>query len=161
MAVAVTLVASAGQAAPRLQWETGGGTVSWHRACAFAHPDPVLESAEAHRFVTLRGSLRALARSDATLYAVFLDEDLGLNDLKELLDTAGAPPAWTNSDGAGPGGPVPCEWVSMGMNGAITLQIDEAHHPGNFVVVVNGAGEILGSHRLWSANHDLAALLID
>jgi hypothetical protein len=157
MAVAVTFVASVGHAAPRLQWDAGGGTVSWHRACTFAHSDPALESSAAHRFVTLRASLRSLARSDAALYAVFLDDALDLDDLKELLESAGAPPGWSNAAG----GPVRCEWVAMAMNGAITLRIDEAHHPGNLVAVVNGAGEILGSHRLWAANDDLAALHLD
>lgn len=158
MAVAVTLVASVGHASSRLEsrleWESDGAHVSWHHACAFAHTDPAQTSPAAHRFLTLRASLRSLARSDTKLYAVYLGNSLDLNELEELLRTAGAPPAWSNAAD----GPVPSEWVSLGTNGEITLRVDEANHPGNLVVVVNGAGEILGSHRLWNASDDLAVL---
>lgn len=153
------LVASPGQAGNRLQWESGGGTVSWHRACAFAHPTPDPGSVEAHRFLVLRGSLLALARGDAALYAVYLQDSHDLEKLSVLCDEVGNPSTW-NADSASEGLGVFLEWIPIGANGALTLRVDEARYPDKtLVAVVNGEGEILGTHPLWTHQGDLASLL--
>jgi len=160
MALSVMLVASAGRADTRLQWDSGGGTISWHRACAFAHPTPDPGSAEAHRFIVLRASLLAMARGDAALYAVYLQDSSDLETLGRLLEEVGGPSAW-NADSFTPAGlGISLEWIQMGANGVLTFHADEARYPDKaMVAVVNGEGEILGSHSLWTHKGDLASLI--
>ena len=159
LAFGVTMVASLGHAGPRVQWETSGGTVSWHRACAFAHSVPDAESAPTHRFVTLCGSLRALARGDAALSAVFLEDEAALNGLERFLVTGSARSSWSSTGSSAPDNAA-FEWLEIAANGRITVHVDEAHHPGKkLVAIVNGEGEILGAHPLWTTGGDLAALV--
>jgi hypothetical protein len=160
MALGVMLVASASQAGTRLQWESGGGTVSWHRGCAFAHPTPDPGSAEAHRFIVLRASLLAMARGDAALYAVYLQDSSDLETLSGLLDEVGGPSAW-NADTPTPAGlGISMEWIQMGANGMLTFHADEGRYPDKaMLAVVNGEGEILGTHALWTHKGDLATLV--
>jgi hypothetical protein len=159
MALSVMLVASAGRADTRLQWESGGGTVSWHRSCAFAHPTPDPGSVGAHRFIVLRASLRTLARGDAALYAVYLQDSQDLEKLGKLLDEVGSPSAWTADSSAPTGHGICMEWIPMEANGVFTVRADEARYPDKAVVaVINGEGEILGTHSLWSHHGDVASL---
>ena len=158
MILGVMFVASPGQAETRLQWQSGGGTVSWHRACAFAHPTPDPGSIEAHRFLVLRGSLLTLARGDEALYAVYLQGSHDLEKLNVLLDEVGSPSTW-NADSGSVGLGVSMEWIPIGTNGVLTVRVDEARYPDKtLVAVVNGEGEILGTHPLWTHQGDLASL---
>ena len=159
MALGVMLVASAGQAGTRLQWESDGGTVSWHRSCAFAHSTPDPGSAEAHRFVILRASLLAMSRGDAALYAVYLQDSSDLEKLNGLIVEVGGPSAWKSDTSTPAGLGISLEWIQMGANGMLTFHADEARYPDKAIVaVINGEGEILGTHALWTKG-DLAALV--
>ena len=159
MALGLMLVASTGQAGNRLQWESGGGIISWHRDCAFAHPTPDPGSVEVHRFVILRASLRTLARGDAALYAVYLQDSHDLEKLGKLLDEVGSPSAWKADSSAPTGHGICVEWIPMEANGVLTVRADEARYPDKAVVaVINGDGEILGTHALWTHQGDVASL---
>ena len=138
------------QAASRLQW--GPARVAWHDACTFSH-----EAGEApdhgtpHRFVVIQGTLRSLAREDASLYAVFLDSAHDIEGLRDRLASETPHDLRTDS-----GTTFCCEWLPLNTNGHLTLFVDEAHQSGKTVVaIVNAKGEILGTHPLWTPG-DLA-----
>jgi len=143
----------------RLAWDTAGPSVSWHSHCAFAHGEDHPAESGAHRFVVLEGNLRSLARNDAALYAVYLDAHATLASLKDALATCG-PGAATPGETLSEAG-FRCEWLPLGVNGEITLRVDEAHLPGmTRVAVVNAEGEILDCRPLWKST-DLAAVHAD
>ena len=133
----------------RLEWETRSAPPVWHRSCAFSHqgdsqnPD--------HRFAVIHASLKSLARGDAVLYAVFLKSDDDLKALAQVLKSSG----WLRDPALDD--VLTREWLPLKANGHITVYADEAHQPGkNWVVVINGEGEILGVRTLWSRDGDLA-----
>jgi hypothetical protein len=135
----------------RLQW--GTARVAWHDACTFSH-----EAGEApdhgtrHRFAVIQGNLRSMAREDAALYAVFLESSQDIQDLRDRL--AVETPHDLRADASRT---FCCEWLPLAANGHLTLFVDEAHQTGKTVVaIVNGKGEILGTHPLWTGS-DLAA----
>jgi hypothetical protein len=100
-----------------------------------------------------------LARGDAALYAVFLDDEAGLKGLKRFLATGSTHSSWSSTGGSAPDNAA-FEWLEIAANGRITVRLDEAHHPGKkLVAIVNGEGEILGAHPLWTTGGDLAALV--
>jgi len=161
LGLAVTVGARAEASTTRLVWETDGSTISWHRNCAFQHPG-ASSAVNAHRFVTLEACLRAMARGDAALYAVYLKDPAEIQELKHLLHAVGAPVAW-KQDGetvaavreAG----IDYEWLALAANGGITGHADEADHPqATVVAIVNADGDILGVHSLWRPHQDLAGL---
>ena len=128
---------------PRLEWQVGSSSVSWHRNCAFLHHEPGEDSLE-HRFVTLKAQLRSFAPEDASLYAVFLKDrrDLGTVE-KELAKNTSLLTAKSGLDAL---------WLPLDTNGRLTVRVDEADRQGkNWVAVVNGKGEVLGVHALWAA----------
>jgi hypothetical protein len=149
------LVAPPALATPtRLAWDTTGPAVSWHSRCAFAHGQTD-EHPGAHRFVVLEGSLRSLARNDAALYAVYLDGTSTLATLRKALAGPGTPGEILAGSG------FRCEWLPLGVNGEITLRVDEADVPGmTRVAVVNAEGEILDCRPLWKSS-DLASVHSD
>lgn len=162
LGLAIVVAARADASTTRLIWETEGASVSWHRTCAFQHP-ATAAAPHAHRFVTLVANLRAMARGDAALYAVYLKDTAEIQDLKTILTSVGAPEAW-KQDGrvvapvrsAG----IDYEWLALAANGGITVHADEADHPGaTLVAIVNANGEILGAHALWRPHRDLAGLV--
>lgn len=138
------------EAASRLEW--GPARVAWHDACTFSHDVGDPDHGVPHRFEVLQGTLRSLARDDAALYAVFLDSDRDLSVLEERLVTETPKQLRAES-----GKTFCCEWLPLATNGHLTLFVDEAHQVGKTVVaIVNGKGEILGTHALWTGS-DLAS----
>ena len=106
----------------------------------------------------MRGSLLTLARGDAALYAVYLQGSHDLEKLSALLDEVGSPSTW-NADSGSAGLGMSLEWIPIGTNGVLTVRVDEARYPDKtLVAVVNGEGEILGTHPLWTHQGDLASL---
>jgi hypothetical protein len=137
------------EAASRLEW--GATRVAWHDACTFSHEGGAREHASRHRFVVIQGTLRSMAREDASLYAVFLDSQHDLPTLQERLAIESLHDLRADS-----GRPFCCEWIPLATNGRLTLFVDEARQAGKTVVaIVNAKGDILGAHRLWTSG-DLA-----
>jgi hypothetical protein len=143
-------------AASRLEWSPEFCEVSRHERCTFTHDGPPA----AHRFVTLRGSLRSFSPQDASLHAVYLAEPTDLERLRALAERWGSPAGW-------PSEPevarfleerADLEWIPLEANGGVVVRVDEAHVPGKrLVAVVNARGEILGVHPLWAAAGPIAS----
>jgi hypothetical protein len=143
------------QAQPRVNWETDSPEITERTA-----PD-----AEFHRVAPLKGRLSALSRGDVRLYAVYLERRGDTGSLMKVLREVGSPAGWREAGesetlGAFLTGPGSYEWIELQVNGAFTLYADNHRQPGkDYVVIINGAGDILGARPLWSApDGDFAGL---
>jgi hypothetical protein len=148
--VALSLAAQA-RAESRVEWETGTPEITER------HSD---SPSEAHRVAALCGRLSSLSRSDVRLYAVYLHRRSQLHDLVDVLREAGSPAAWRGAAGSETlrrflDGPGSYEWIELKPNGGFTLFADNHRQPDkDYVVIVNGAGDILGARPLWAAPDD-------
>jgi hypothetical protein len=146
----------AGALASRLEWRAEACELSRHRHCIFSDAE---DGSAAHRFVTLRGTLRSFSPNDAALYAVYLTRSEDLKALRHLLDDLETPSDWKREAEASAllDGRASLEWIPVETNGRVVVRVDEAHVPGKrWVAVVNAEGEILGAHPLWSGAGPLA-----
>jgi len=140
LGIALTCSTPMAWAQPRLEWQVESS--SWHRNCAFAPHEPGDASPE-HRFVMLEAHLTSFAPQDASLYAVFLKDRRDLAPVeKELAKDTHLLTAKND---------LRALWLPLDANGSFTVPVDEADRQGkNWVVVVNGKGEVLGVHALWA-----------
>lgn len=158
LALGVLAVPALGFPSSRLEWQPEACRLSWHAQCAFTQDHRDAETSVSHRFVTLEARLTAFATADASLYAVFLTDHQDLAVLEGALRNSYAPRPWDPDNLGARTGRLSSEWVALDPNGHFTLRVDEANQSGkSWVAIVNGRGEILGAHPLWSDSGDLAS----
>lgn len=146
--------ASAGE---RIAWEAGPPAVNFrHGACPAGGAPP----ARPILMADLRGRTLSFSPADTALYAVFLDGERELYELRRLLRHTGVSALLACAEGipVAPVAPAPTTFdlaarrLRVGANGAVEVHADEGRYPGkDRLAVVNAAGEILAVRPLWHA----------
>jgi hypothetical protein len=154
--VSAGLAFGTGMPDSRIEWE-GNPTVL---TVSFS-PSSILEDTGAGlvetRAVRFSGRLLRLSRADTLLFSVYLDEIEDVPLLTEVLESAGNPSDWDLIDqdellGEFLRRHAAVEELPIDPNGHLAIVADNDRLPGmNHLVVVNSAGEILGTRTLWES----------
>ena len=116
------------------------------------------ESKDSTRLAIHQGRLIAFSPADTRLFAVFLEDESAVARLERRLRGRAVQPMPDLLRDALPG-TASFDELKLERNGRLTLFADEAVRPETeWVAVVNGSGEILGSRPLWQGSRELAVL---
>ncbi len=150
---------AAGGGTDRIQWDTQTPTILFRHVSESVYFGDAPGTPRILLRADLAGRLMSFAPADTALYAVFVPDPDRLLELRDRLGELGSTHRWSDCLHGSLVEGFSFERIYLDRNGTVLIQADEARHPeGNYLAVVNGAGEILGSRPVWAAPRETGAV---
>lgn len=146
----------------RIQWETETPTILFRHVSESVYFGDTAGTPRILLRADLSGRLLSLAPADTALYAVFLPDRGRLNELRDRFAELGLSRDLSRSIHCPLSDGLSFERIRLDRNGRVLIRADESRHPrGEYLAVVNGVGEILGSRPVWTAPRESGAVALN